>query len=220
MNIGIIASSNGSVFIEVFKCLNKVSPNKYKFFVILDRETDLIKFCQDNDIFYSLITEKENDSFSIKAKELFLEKGVNTVFLFFLRLVTKEIYDNFTTLNIHPSLLPSFRGFNAIENAINSNFKFLGATLHKVDETIDGGKILIQTAKILEKTSNVNKISFLQKVLLMLIYFDFLESKLDLETIDNCKFNSNTTSPFFNLHKFKKFFSEIEKNENNKVSNA
>lgn len=220
MNIGIIASSNGSVFIEIFKCLNEISPNKYKFFVILDRETNLIKFCQDNDIFYSLITEKENDSFSIKAKELFLEKSVNTVFLFFLRLVTKEIYDNFTTLNIHPSLLPSFQGFNAIENAINSNFKFLGATLHKVDETIDGGKILIQTAKILEKTSNVNKISFLQKVLLMLIYFDFLESKLNLETIDKCKFNSNTTSPFFNLHKFDRIFLELERNENNKVSNA
>ncbi len=220
MNIGIIASSNGSVFIEVFKCLNKISPNKYKFFVILDRETDLIKFCRDNDIFYSLINEKDNYSFSIKAKEIFLEKNVGTIFLFFLRLVTEEIYDHFTTLNIHPSLLPSFKGFDAIENALKNNFKFLGATLHKVDETIDGGKILIQTAKVLDKTSNVNKISYLQKVLLMLIYFDFIESKLNLETIDECKFNSNTTSPFFNLYKFKKIFHEIEKRENNKVSNA
>lgn len=220
MNIGIMASSNGSVFIEIFKILNNISPKKYKFFIVLDRKTDLIDFAIENSISYTLIQEDNNQNLSIKSKDYFYKNKVDTIFLFFLRLVTKDIYQNFTTINIHPSLLPAFKGLNAIKQAINHNFKFIGATLHKVDDTIDGGQILIQTSTLINHKMNLNKISFLQKVLLMLIYFDFLETNLDLETINKCEYLSNTTYPFFNQEKYYLAFKELEEKENNKISNV
>ena len=49
-------------------------------------------------------------------------------------------------VNIHPSLLPSFPGVDAIGQALNYGVKVFGVTLHYVDRTLDGGKIISQAA--------------------------------------------------------------------------
>ena len=49
-------------------------------------------------------------------------------------------------VNIHPSLLPAFRGVDAIGQALNYGVKVFGVTIHYVDETLDGGKIISQAA--------------------------------------------------------------------------
>ena len=47
-------------------------------------------------------------------------------------------------VNIHPSLLPAFRGAHAIEQALEYGVKVFGVTIHYVDATLDGGKIISQ----------------------------------------------------------------------------
>lgn len=49
-------------------------------------------------------------------------------------------------VNIHPSLLPAFPGVDAIGQALNYGVKVFGITVHYVDHTLDGGKIISQTA--------------------------------------------------------------------------
>ena len=49
-------------------------------------------------------------------------------------------------INLHPSLLPSFKGAHAIEQALEFGVKVFGATIHYVDETLDGGRIIAQRA--------------------------------------------------------------------------
>jgi phosphoribosylglycinamide formyltransferase-1 len=49
-------------------------------------------------------------------------------------------------LNIHPSLLPSFKGLNAHEQAIEYGVKVSGCTVHFVDEHLDHGAIILQKA--------------------------------------------------------------------------
>ena len=49
-------------------------------------------------------------------------------------------------LNIHPSLLPAFKGAHAVEQAVAYGVKVYGITVHYVDESLDGGRIVAQRA--------------------------------------------------------------------------
>jgi phosphoribosylglycinamide formyltransferase-1 len=82
------------------------------------------------------------------------ENGIRLVVLAgFLSLIGKEVLAAFPEriINVHPSLLPSFggRGFYGLkvhEAALERGVKVSGATVHYVDESIDGGKIILQKA--------------------------------------------------------------------------
>ena len=65
-----------------------------------------------------------------------------------MRLVTPILIDAFPNkiINIHPSLLPSFRGVRAVEQAINAGVKITGCTVHLVCLEVDSGPILLQAA--------------------------------------------------------------------------
>ena len=65
-----------------------------------------------------------------------------------MRLVTPVLIDAFANriINIHPSLLPSFRGVRAVEQAIEAGVKITGCTVHIVCLEVDSGPILLQAA--------------------------------------------------------------------------
>ena len=70
---------------------------------------------------------------------------------------------NKTILNIHPSLLPKYKGLNTHNRAIQNKDKYSGATVHIVSEKLDSGKIILQKkVKILKSD---NKKSLEKKVL-------------------------------------------------------
>lgn len=64
----------------------------------------------------------------------------------YMRLLSPCFIDAFRRriLNIHPSLLPSFPGLDAQRQALEHGVKFTGCTVHFVDETLDGGPIIVQ----------------------------------------------------------------------------
>jgi len=70
------------------------------------------------------------------------------VFAGFMRLVTGYFIREFPLriINIHPSLLPAFPGTHGQEDALRHGVKVTGCTIHFVDESLDGGPIILQTA--------------------------------------------------------------------------
>lgn len=66
----------------------------------------------------------------------------------YMRIVGDTLYNAYKgrILNIHPALLPSFKGAHAIDDAFNFGVKVFGVTVHLIDLTIDGGTILAQRA--------------------------------------------------------------------------
>jgi len=66
----------------------------------------------------------------------------------YMRLVSDVLLNEYEgkIINIHPSLLPAFKGLNAIQQAFEYGVKLTGVTTHFVDKTMDGGKIIEQVA--------------------------------------------------------------------------
>ncbi len=57
-------------------------------------------------------------------------------------------------INIHPSLLPKYKGLNTHKRVINNNEKFTGCTVHFVNKFLDSGKIIIQKKVRIKKDDN------------------------------------------------------------------
>ena len=64
----------------------------------------------------------------------------------YMRIVGKEIVQAFSgkMINIHPALLPSFTGLHAQRQAVTYGVKVSGCTVHFVDESLDGGPVIVQ----------------------------------------------------------------------------
>ena len=64
----------------------------------------------------------------------------------FMRILSKNFIKSFKgkILNIHPSLLPKYKGLNTHERAISNNEKYSGCTVHFVSSKLDSGKIILQ----------------------------------------------------------------------------
>ena len=66
----------------------------------------------------------------------------------YMRIVSDVLLEAYggRIINIHPSLLPAFRGAHAVEQAVAYGVKVYGITIHYVDAVLDGGKIIAQRA--------------------------------------------------------------------------
>jgi len=73
--------------------------------------------------------------------------GVDLVVLTgYMRILSPEFVRHFKnrTINIHPALLPAFRGLDAFQQALDYGVKVTGTTIHLVDEEVDHGPIILQ----------------------------------------------------------------------------
>ena len=75
------------------------------------------------------------------------ERGADLICLAgFMRLLSPQFIEAYRgrVLNIHPSLLPAFPGLDAQRQALEHGVRWTGCTVHFVDETLDGGPIILQ----------------------------------------------------------------------------
>ena len=79
----------------------------------------------------------------------------------FMKVLPKEFIEYYKNMiiNIHPSLLPSFKGLHAIERAFEYGVMISGCTVHWVTETIDSGKIITQIPVRKMETDNLEMFS-------------------------------------------------------------
>ena len=83
----------------------------------------------------------------------------------FMRILSKNFIKRFKgkILNIHPSLLPKYKGLNTHQRALKNNEKYSGCTVHFVNSKLDSGKIIIQ--KKIKISKNETKVSLAKKIL-------------------------------------------------------
>ena len=106
---------------------------------------------------------------NLAEKKLLFELKKNKIDLIclagFMEILSKNFIKNFKgkILNIHPSLLPKYKGLNTYERAIKNKEKYSGCTVHFVNSKLDSGKIIIQ--KKVKITKNETAKGLAKKIL-------------------------------------------------------
>ena len=109
---------------------------------------------------------KKND---LIQKKILLELEKNKINLIclagFMKILSKNFINNFNgkILNIHPSILPKYKGLNTHKRAIKNKEKYSGCTVHYVNSKLDSGKIILQ--KKVKIGKNETAISLSKKIL-------------------------------------------------------
>ncbi|MBR2975598.1 MAG: phosphoribosylglycinamide formyltransferase [Alistipes sp.] len=96
---------------------------------------------------------ESRDAYETLLAKMLEDRGVDYICLAgYMRIVGRVLLERFEQriVNIHPSLLPSFKGAHAIQDAVDYGVKIFGVTTHFVDETLDGGRIIDQAAIVYE----------------------------------------------------------------------
>ena len=96
-----------------------------------------------------------------KLSELYKYKIKLICLAGFMKILSKSFIKKFngTILNIHPSLLPKYKGLNTHVRALNKKDKFSGCTVHLVNSKLDSGKIILQKKVKIYKNDNVQTLS-------------------------------------------------------------
>jgi len=79
----------------------------------------------------------------------------------FMKVLSKNFIKKFKgkILNIHPSLLPKYKGLNTYQRALDKNEKYSGCTVHFVNSRLDSGKIILQKKVKIIKNETVKTLS-------------------------------------------------------------
>ena len=88
---------------------------------------------------------KTREDFDAKLVNLIQEKKIDlTILAGFMRILTPVFTKNIKAINLHPSILPLFKGGNAIKESFNSDMLVGGVSVHFVSQELDGGKLINQ----------------------------------------------------------------------------
>jgi phosphoribosylglycinamide formyltransferase-1 len=130
------------------------------------KEAAGIQVCKDHHIPLTLIDHKDFNTREEFDKELVKALRIYnpdlTVLAGFMRILTPVFTDSVKSINLHPSLLPLFKGTNAIEKSFHSNMKVGGVSVHYVSSELDGGKIVLQ--ECFKKEDDETLDSFTKKI--------------------------------------------------------
>jgi phosphoribosylglycinamide formyltransferase-1 len=167
MNIAVFASGRGSNFSAIVKSVKKGIIKASLALLVCDNpKAGAIGRARRAGIKIALVKGEDFPSkkeFEEKIMEHLQENKIDLIVLAgFMRLLSPELtlqYKN-RILNIHPALLPAFKGTQAIKDAFDYGSKVIGVTVHFVDEEMDHGPIILQSAV---KIENNDILSSLEK---------------------------------------------------------
>ena len=148
--IGVISSGRGENARYVIEaCRTGYVPGEVVVVLADQRDAGALRIAQDHGITAhfldpSGLSRSEYDALLMEHLDL---AGVDLVVLTgYMRILSPEFVRRFKnrTINIHPALLPSFRGMDAFQQALDYGVRWTGTTVHLVDEEVDHGPIIYQ----------------------------------------------------------------------------
>jgi|TARA_B110000003_G_C16426001_1_gene448156 phosphoribosylglycinamide formyltransferase 1 len=158
-NVCVFISGYGSNLISLINYSRNYNfPITIKLIVCDNPNAKGIIHAKKNSIPYLIInTKKRNYEFKI-LKELIKYKISLICLAGYMKIISRSFINNYNKkiINIHPSLLPKFKGLNTFDRILKNNEKKTGCSVHFVNEKLDAGKIIIQKKFYIKKGDNKN----------------------------------------------------------------
>ena len=154
-NVSFLISGNGSNLLEILK---KNNINKdFKVISIISNNNISTKIKSYVGKFYKDVLVKEYQ------RTLQKENFNNTEIIFsvgYMKVIEERIISNLDVINLHPSILPYYKGLMTQKRMLINNEKYFGFTIHKVSPELDGGKIISNKTK---KINTINESELIKK---------------------------------------------------------
>ncbi len=153
--VAVLASGRGSNFRAlVERCQDSTFPAEVACLVTDDRTAKAVAIAEEFGIPWHQVEPGERRGRLAEGAEAAIVRvceaeRVDLILLAgFMRILEGALLDRFAgrIINIHPSLLPGFKGLNAQRQALEHGVKIAGCTVHFVDKSLDGGPIILQAA--------------------------------------------------------------------------
>jgi len=159
--IAVFASGNGSNFQVLAESFKVDKNNKIILLICNKKDAFVLKRAEKLNIPYEIVIYKKNDIIYGENKiiELIKKYDIDIIFLAgYMRVLSGDFLKKVKVpvINIHPALLPKYKGVDAIERAFNSEDKEIGITIHYVIEEVDSGEIILQKSIRLKRTKGLD----------------------------------------------------------------
>ena len=145
---------------------NKNFPAKIVLVISDQPKAKGLKYAKKNKIPFKILNFKNKKIFEKRALNELKKMEVKLVCLAgFMKILSKKFIKGFKykILNIHPSLLPKYKGLNTHRRVIENKEKFSGCSIHLVSAKLDSGKIILQ--KKVRVFSNDNALSLSKRII-------------------------------------------------------
>ncbi|MDA9717416.1 phosphoribosylglycinamide formyltransferase [Candidatus Pelagibacter sp.] len=152
----VFISGRGTNLKSIFN-FSKTKHSKINIQIVISNKHDVdgLKFAKKNKIKTKIFNFNNIVLTENRIIKLLKKNNIKYIFLAgFMKILSKRFIKKFKNpiLNIHPSLLPKYKGLNTHKKVIQNKEKFSGCTVHFVNEKLDSGKIIMKKkVKVLKK---------------------------------------------------------------------
>ena len=140
----------------------KISPISINLIISNTSYAKGLKYSRKYNIQKKIINFKNKKLAEKKVFKFLQKKNIKLICLAgFMKILSKNFINKFKgkIINIHPSLLPKYKGLNTHKKAIENNDKYAGCSVHFVTAKVDSGKIIMQKKVKIKKNDTVDSLS-------------------------------------------------------------
>ena len=161
-NIAVFISGRGTNLKALILRSNKKKCN-YKISLVISNNKNAagLKIAKKNKILTKIISQSFLKAEQKKLAETLKNKNIRFICLAGFMKILSPYFLNFyknKIINIHPSLLPKYKGLNTHYRALKAKEKFSGCTIHYVSKKLDSGKIIAKKKVMIFKKDNIEKL--------------------------------------------------------------
>ena len=158
IDTAVFISGSGSNLNSIIKnSLKKNFPIKISLVISNNKNAYGINYAKNNKIKFKIINSKRMINFESKTLIILKKNNIKLICLAgFMKVLSDKFIKNFKykILNIHPSLLPKYKGLNTHKRVLKNKEKFSGCTVHYVTNKLDSGRVILQKKVRIIKADN------------------------------------------------------------------